>query len=478
MARTTASRLVSAYTLIAYATAARAETGTGTDAGFYVHVPSVSRGPEPKSAMQKLCDAAEPRFECIDVYDSGAYVRRTNASNDTSSAESAVRKAFGSGAMLGREVFQDIQGGKIHSQTSMPRAPLAVPTVSYLAGRDLLAEDSGLHLDELGADVNDVAVNVIENEPWHLTFLNARDRGRCKRSTREWGVCAARDENAYVYARSGAGVTVYMLGEGVNVDHVDFSNERAVRGFDLFPGDDSPCSMWQGTHVVSMINGLVHGVAKDARVVSVAVTPGCRRQMPVRNMVRGMQFVLDDLRARARADDRGPAVLYTVPRVNVRTTDTATVLVVEQLARALLRANVTIVSSTGAGRHDACGFTPQRLPEVIAPGALDVFRTGSGEVLARPWMETNYGTCVDLWAPGATIEGAFSPEIDATAVFSGTAQAGAITAGVAAMVLERDPTAPPARVRETIRRAAVTPTLMLYTRPNTTMDVLQVPLFT
>lgn len=467
MAVICATRAMACLAILSIARAAQAD---GIHDEFYVHAPDLPKSAADGSArveMRRRCDNATLVFECLDVFDTGAYGRVRDNSTDMS----RVLIALGGGE-IGREGFQDIQGGEIHSRPTMPRAPRAIATVTYLAGRELLSGSAGGDMMR-SANVNDIGgatVEQVRGAPYHLAFLNERARIVCNDDSGTAACAVPRD--TFRYARKGVGVTVYILGEGVNVDHVDFRGGRARSGLDLFE-DASPCARWQGTHVASVVNGIVHGVAKGARVVSVAVTPGCRRQMPVRNLVRGLQWVLDD----RRNGRGGAAVLLTVPRVDVRTTDRATVAVVEGLAQALLDSNVSMVSSIGAGRHDACNFSPQRLSGVIAPAALDVFHTAMGSTLARPWLPTNFGACVDIWAPGARIQGAFAPDVDATAVYSGTAQAAAMTTGVAAMILESEPHATPVRVRDLMMRAATTTSGMMYTRPNTTSAVLQAPLF-
>ena len=117
------------------------------------------------------------------------------------------------------------------------------------------------------------------------------------------------------------------------------------------------------------------------------------------------------------------------------------------------------------------------MPDVITVGAIDIvapYKNPAGARLSRPWFQSNYGPCVDIWSPGTYIESASSGR-DVTAVMSGTFQATSIATGVAATILEEQPDLSPAGVKSALLEAA-SPSLLLTNRPRTTSMVLQVPL--
>ena len=121
---------------------------------------------------------------------------------------------------------------------------------------------------------------------------------------------------------------------------------------------------------------------------------------------------------------------------------------------------------------DACQYSPGRMKRVVTVAGLELVQV-SGSTLAKPWEQSNYGSCTDIWAPGAWIESAFAPGRTSTQVYSGNPQAAALVAGVAAIILSKDPGATPAEVANTLF-AWSSESLLMYNRPKTTRRVLQV----
>ena len=173
-----------------------------------------------------------------------------------------------------------------------------------------------------------------------------------------------------------------------------------------------------------------------------------------------------------------PTVLLAVPRQSVKRSQTVAIQLMEDLVEQLIALNVTVVTPAGDSGVDACNFSPPRLANVITVAALEITReAGSGvkggSTMAHPWFESNQGTCVDVWAPGAYIESAFAPGTSEVAVYSGTAQAAAMVAGAAALILERNPSFTPDQVKSAMLSDWTSGTLLLYRNESTTNLVLQ-----
>jgi subtilisin family serine protease len=277
--------------------------------------------------------------------------------------------------------------------------------------------------------------------------------------------------NAFQYTYDGSGVTVYYLGEAINTEHREFMQGTATNGWLGKTSQESVCSTWHGTHVSALISGATYGVAKRATVVGVAVSSGCRQSMPISNYVRGLQWVVDQRRKNPSA----PAILLTSPRVPVRQLDTTAAMLIEDLVGFLLDLNVTVVSAIGGSGADACAFTPPRMDRVISVGAAEVFETESIGRMAQPWSKTNFGKCVNVLAPGSYIESAFAPSTEAVAVYSGSSQASGLVAGLAALILQEDPSATPDEVMRRIMHDASSDRVLMYSRPGTVDRVLQMP---
>lgn len=227
--------------------------------------------------------------------------------------------------------------------------------------------------------------------------------------------------------------------------------------------------MWQGTHVAGLAAGAYYGVAKDAELVSVAVAPGCRRPGSGRALAEGLAWIAADLAARPS----GAVVVVVAVKISVRQRDAVVVDMVEDLANGLVDAGVVVVAAAGASRVDACAFTPGRLERVVTVAGAEVVRLPT-RLASRPWIETNAGRCVDVWAQATRLESAFAPEPDATGVYSGAPQAAGIAAGVVATLMERHPDEPRDVLVERLMNASST-SIMMYTRPETVANMLQNP---
>lgn len=100
---------------------------------------------------------------------------------------------------------------------------------------------------------------------------------------------------------------------------------------------------------------------------------------------------------------------------------------------------------------DSCEYIPSGLPDVITVAAVDITHDATK---AFPWSWSNYGTCVDIWAPGVDIEAAAPNCYECTAEFSGTSQATPLVTGIIAQYLETEPTADAEDVKKALLKSA------------------------
>ncbi|GGU62865.1 S8 family peptidase [Lentzea flava] len=239
----------------------------------------------------------------------------------------------------------------------------------------------------------------------------------------------------FTYPNTASNVTAYVLDTGIRKTHTEFEN-RASDGYD-FIDDDTVAQDCQGhgTHVAGTVAGKTYGVAKKASVVGVRVLD-CNGSGAWDGIIRGIDWVT--------ANGKKPAV------VNMSLGGGGTNSSLENAVRRSINAGFTYVLAGGNSGQDACNFTPARTPEAITVGASDrndrrsIWSAGS----------SNFGQCLDIWAPGSEIVSASHSSDTGTRSMGGTSMASPHVAGAAALHLSANPAATPAQVRDALVRAA------------------------
>jgi hypothetical protein len=248
--------------------------------------------------------------------------------------------------------------------------------------------------------------------------------------------------NIYVFNATGAGVTAYVIDTGIRLSHTEFGG-RAVSGFSSIgnPGDTNDCN-GHGTHVAGTVGGATYGVAKAVALVAVRVL-GCDGQGLISGVVAGVDWVT------GHHTGSNPAVANMSLGGGASTSLDAAI--VNSIAD-----GVTYVVAAGNDNVNACGSSPARVPAAVTVGSTT-------ESDARSSF-SNYGACLDLFAPGSEITSAWHTSDSATNTISGTSMASPHVAGVAALFLQGNTSAAPAAVTAAILESS---TLNLVTNPGT-----------
>lgn len=251
----------------------------------------------------------------------------------------------------------------------------------------------------------------------------------------------------YEYTATGAGVTAYVIDTGIASSHGEYAG-RLVEGYDAVgDGNGTEDCNGHGTHVAGTVGGSTYGVAKSVTLVPVRVLD-CAGSGSFAGVVDGMDWV---------AGQGGPSV------ANMSLGGPADAAIDEAVAR-MTAAGVTTVVAAGNETADACGSSP-----AAAPSAITVAASTSSDELA---YFSNFGSCVDLIAPGEEITSSWIGGAGATNTISGTSMASPHVAGAAALYLESNPGASPAEVSSGLIGAATpdaildpagSPNLLLHT---------------
>uniref|UniRef100_H0VTV9 Proprotein convertase subtilisin/kexin type 9 n=1 Tax=Cavia porcellus TaxID=10141 RepID=H0VTV9_CAVPO len=232
------------------------------------------------------------------------------------------------------------------------------------------------------------------------------------------------------YSAPSHPVTVYLLDTSIQSGHREIQGRITVTDFESVPQEDgtrfhrqaSKCDS-HGTHLAGVVSGRDAGVAKGAGLRSLRVL-NCQGRGTVSSTLRGLEFI----RKSQLAQPVEPlVVLLPLAGGYSRTLNAACHL--------LARAGVVLVAAAGNFRDDACLYSPASAPEVITVGATNA----QDQPVTLGTLGTNFGRCVDLFAPGEDIIGASSDCSTCFVSRSGTSQAAAHVAGIVTMMLTAQP---------------------------------------
>ncbi|MZF88414.1 S8 family peptidase [Streptomyces sp. SID5643] len=237
----------------------------------------------------------------------------------------------------------------------------------------------------------------------------------------------------YTYPDSaGSGVTVYVIDTGVRITHQQISG-RASHGYDAVDGDtDASDGNGHGTHVATTIAGSTYGVAKKAKIVGVRVLNNSGSGTTA-GVIAGIDWVTKN--------HSGPSVAnMSLGGGASATLDTA--------VRNSIAAGVTYAVAAGNSSTTASSSSPARVAEAITVGA-----TTSTDAKAS---YSNYGSVLDIFAPGSSITAGWHTGDTATNTISGTSMATPHVAGAAAVYLAGHTSSTPAQVATALVNGAVT----------------------
>ncbi|MEU4565026.1 S8 family peptidase [Micromonospora sp. NPDC023956] len=246
--------------------------------------------------------------------------------------------------------------------------------------------------------------------PWNLDRIDQR---------------TAAPDGGYSYTGTGHGIPVYVVDSGIRITHTQFGG-RASYGYDVVDVDPvaDDCT-GHGTHTAGVVGGSTYGVAKSARLIAVRVLD-CSDTTTLSTVIHGLEWLTDH-----HVTGQPAVALMNVVGVHSTALNSA--------VQFSISSGISYAVAAGNDNANACSYSPAPVATAIRVGATQPDDTRAGF--------SNYGTCVDLHAPGVNVLSAWHTGTAASAFASGTSAAAPHVAGAAARVLQRYPTWSPSQVK-------------------------------
>lgn len=289
-----------------------------------------------------------------------------------------------------------------------------------------IEEDSGFSID---------SYNLQRYPEWYLDRIDQRS--------------AKLNKKYYYHSKAGEGVNVFVLDTGIDVDHPEFEG-RAVWGTNTID-DDYKNLHPHGTHVAGSIGSKSYGVAKKTSLIGVKVL-NKNGGGTTSSVLKGIQFVVNSKLNKkvinmslggGRSDSLNRAV------------ETAS------------KMGIVVVSAAGNENQDACNTSPGSSNSAITVGAF-----GVGDKIA---YFSNWGSCVDIFAPGvdilSTVPGG------GTSKMSGTSMATPVTAGIVALLIDSSDNYTPASIKEFMKKTGTKDMLKGDLKNSPNVLVFSIPSF-
>jgi subtilisin family serine protease len=234
----------------------------------------------------------------------------------------------------------------------------------------------------------------------------------------------------YTYVANGTGVRAYVIDTGIRTTHAQFGGRASV-SYDALGGNGQDCN-GHGTHVAGTIGGSTYGVAKNVMLRAVRVLD-CNGSGSTSGVIAGVNWVTSN---------------HVSPAVANMSLGGGASSSLDTAVNNSINSGVTYAIAAGNSNVSACNSSPARVAAAITVGA-----TSSSDARAS---FSNYGSCLDIFAPGVSITSAWASCDTCTNTISGTSMATPHVAGVAALYLSKFGNQSPSTVRNALVNNATT----------------------
>lgn len=256
--------------------------------------------------------------------------------------------------------------------------------------------------------------------------------------------------SAYSYLQTGSGTTAYIVDTGILSTHQQFSG-RVLSGYTaISDGNGTTDCNGHGTHVAGTVGGSTYGVAKNVSLVPIRIL-GCDGSGASSNVIAGLDWILKN--------GKKPAVVNMSLGGGASTS-------LDSAVENLFNNGYVMVVAAGNSNTDACSSSPARVSKAITVAATDNTDTRASY--------SNYGSCVDIFAPGSQINSSWIGNNTATKILNGTSMATPHVAGVVAEMLQSTPNATPQTIStnllnqassNVVKNPSGSPNRLLYKSP-------------
>jgi subtilisin family serine protease len=240
--------------------------------------------------------------------------------------------------------------------------------------------------------------------------------------------------NSYTYNFTGAGVRAFILDTGIRTTHTNFGG-RASWGT-VCTGEAQSDGHGHGTHVAGTVGSATYGVAKGVSLIAVKIcTNG--GSCPNSNSICGIDYVVGQKQANP-----------SVPMVANMSIGGPVSSSLNTAVNNAVNAGVFFAVAAGNENQNACNVSPA--------SAANAYTIGSTTTSDTRSSFSNFGTCVDTFAPGSSITSTWNTSDTATNTISGTSMASPHATGAAALVFQEHPTWTPSQVTSELNARATT----------------------